>query len=53
MLFVGRVGLVVSRSVYLCCAVLCVCVQFGVAGLIARVLKLQMKVKLWRIGSCH
>ena len=47
---VERVGLFVSRSVCLCCVELCVCVQFVVAGLIARVLKIQMEVTLWRLG---
>jgi len=28
-------------------------VQFGVAGLIPRVLKVQAKVKLLRLGSCY
>jgi len=31
----------------LCCVV---CVQFGVAGLIARVLKVQTAVTLWRMS---
>jgi len=44
---VERVGLVVPRSVCLCCVV---CVQFGVAGLIAQVLKVQMAVTLWRLS---
>ena len=44
---VKKVGLVVPRSVCLCCIV---CVQFGVAGLIAHVLKVQTAVTLWRLS---
>jgi len=45
---VERVGIVVPRSVCLCCVVLCV--QFGVAGLIAQVLKVQTAVTLRRLS---
>ena len=51
MSLVEGVGLVVSRSVCLCCVVFYV--QFGVAGLFARLLKVQMKATLWRLGSCQ
>jgi len=44
---VESVGLVVPRSVCLCCVV---CAQFGVAGLIAQVMKVQTKVILRRLS---
>jgi len=57
MSLVEKLDLFVSRSACLCCVVLCcvvcVCVLFGVAGLIARFLKVQMNVTLWRLGSFH
>ena len=51
---VERVGLVVSRSVcfVLCCVVLCVCVVWC-SRINCTVLKVQMKVTLWRLMSCH
>jgi len=49
---VETVGLVVSKSVCLCWVVLCVCVVWC-SRINCNVLKVQMKVTLWRLGSCQ
>jgi len=49
---VERVGLVVSSSVCVCCVVLCVCAVWC-SRINCTVLKVQMKVTLWRLGSCQ
>jgi len=51
MSLVERVGLVVSRSVCLCCVVLCYVFVVWCSGINRTVLKVQMKVKLWRQES--
>ena len=47
------VGLVVSRSVCLCCVVLCCVCAVWCSRINCTVLKVQMKVILWRLGSCQ
>jgi len=50
---VERVGLVVSRSECLCCIVLCCVCAVWCSRINCTVLKLQMKVTLWRMVSCQ
>jgi len=50
---VERMGLVVSRSVCVCVLCCVVCVQFWCNRINCTVLKVQMKVTLWRLGSCQ
>ena len=47
------VGLVVSRSECLCCIVLCCVGAVWCSRINCTVLKVQMKVTLWSLGSCQ
>ena len=46
------VGLVVSRSECLCCIVLCCVCAVWCSRINCTLLKLLMKVTLWRVGPC-
>jgi len=53
MSLVETVGLVESRSACLCCVVLCCGCAVWCSRINCTVLKLLMKVTLWRVGSCY